>query len=250
MSSDFVLSITTKETPKQKNPIHLVMWEGTDSTHELNQRILELEKTIAKLLEEKQKGSSIFFPPTLHPTPRGIEVKSRSNSFTQDFETLDLFKTISKVNTSSLADGNEGDRSPIFKENTFHTEEEDADAEEEDADADADAEEDEMIAAMTKAINAVNLIDADAEEAEEAKEDKEQEQDKQQEADQQQDQAEEADQEEAEAEEFQEFEWKGQTYYRDSDNLVYQTDTDGDLIDTPIGIWKEATQKIVKYKIV
>ena len=58
--------------------------------------------------------------------------------------------------------------------------------------------------------------------------------------------------EEAEAEgealELEEFEYKGTTYYRDSENQVYQQDADGDLDDTPIGVWNEAKQKLLKYK--
>ena len=48
------------------------------------------------------------------------------------------------------------------------------------------------------------------------------------------------------------FEWKDkagvvQTYWRDSDNQVYEKDEDGDLNDTPIGIWNEAKQKLQRY---
>jgi len=46
---------------------------------------------------------------------------------------------------------------------------------------------------------------------------------------------------------FEEFEYKGITYYKDSDGQVYQKDADGDLDDTPIGLWNEAKQKIQKY---
>jgi hypothetical protein len=53
--------------------------------------------------------------------------------------------------------------------------------------------------------------------------------------------------EEEEALELEEFEYKGVTYYKDSENQVYQKDSDGDLDDTPIGIWNEAKQKIQRY---
>ena len=63
---------------------------------------------------------------------------------------------------------------------------------------------------------------------------------------------EEAEVEEAEVEEetlqHEEFEYKGVTYYRDSENLVYQQDDDGDLDDTPIGVWSPEKEKVVKYK--
>jgi len=53
--------------------------------------------------------------------------------------------------------------------------------------------------------------------------------------------------EEGEALELEEIEYKGVTYYKDPDGQVYQKDDDGDLDDTPIGIWNEAKQKIQKY---
>jgi hypothetical protein len=59
--------------------------------------------------------------------------------------------------------------------------------------------------------------------------------------------AEEEEEEEEEALELEEFEYKGVTYYKDPDGQVYQKDDDGDLDDTPIGVWNEAKQKIQKY---
>ena len=50
-----------------------------------------------------------------------------------------------------------------------------------------------------------------------------------------------------EALELEEFEYKGVTYYRDAELQVYQLDTDGDLDETPIGVWNESKQKVLKY---
>ena len=36
----------------------------------------------------------------------------------------------------------------------------------------------------------------------------------------------------------------GKTYYRDTDNNVYQEDEDGNVIDTPIGVWNDKTERI------
>jgi len=44
--------------------------------------------------------------------------------------------------------------------------------------------------------------------------------------------------------ELTEFEYKGMLLYRDGENKVYQMDEDGELVDTPIGIWNEAKQKV------
>ena len=52
---------------------------------------------------------------------------------------------------------------------------------------------------------------------------------------------------EDEALELEEFEYKGVTYYRDAELQVYQLDTDGDLDETPIGVWNESKQKVLKY---
>jgi hypothetical protein len=53
--------------------------------------------------------------------------------------------------------------------------------------------------------------------------------------------------EEEEALELDEFEYKGVTYFRDTENQVYQVDSDGDLDDTPIGVWNAEKQKVLKY---
>jgi len=81
--------------------------------------------------------------------------------------------------------------------------------------------------------------DADAEvEAEDAAEDAEV--DANQEEDEDED-------EDEEALELEEFEYKGVTYYKDTDNQVYQVGEDGDLDDTAIGVWNEEKQKVLKY---
>jgi flagellar biosynthesis GTPase FlhF len=92
------------------------------------------------------------------------------------------------------------------------------------------------------------------EEQEEAEEEQEEAEEEQEEAEEEQEEAEEVEEEEQEEEDmdeevvtFEEFEYKGITYYKDSDGQVYQKDADGDLDDTPIGLWNEAKQKIQKY---
>jgi hypothetical protein len=62
---------------------------------------------------------------------------------------------------------------------------------------------------------------------------------------------EEAEEEEAEAEEEEveltPFDYKGVTYYRDSDNNVY-AEEDGEVSDEPFGVWNEAKQRILSKK--
>ena len=46
--------------------------------------------------------------------------------------------------------------------------------------------------------------------------------------------------------ELTEFLYKGLTLYRDSESYVYQLDSEGALVDTPIGLWDDAKQRIKK----
>jgi chemotaxis protein histidine kinase CheA len=87
----------------------------------------------------------------------------------------------------------------------------------------------------------VEMVEAE-EEAEEAEADEEEAEADEEEAE------EEADEEEAEEEALEEFEYRGGTYYRDSELNVYRVDDDGELVSEPIGIWNEAKQRIVVKK--
>ena len=55
---------------------------------------------------------------------------------------------------------------------------------------------------------------------------------------------EEEEEEEAQEVELEEFIYKKKTYYKDGENQVYQMDSDGNLDDSPIGVWNEQTQRI------
>lgn len=70
------------------------------------------------------------------------------------------------------------------------------------------------------------------------------------EVDEEEEEGTEEEEEEEEAEEAMElemFEYKGVTYYKDSELQVYQLDSDGDIDETAIGIWSEEKQKLLKY---
>ena len=97
------------------------------------------------------------------------------------------------------------------------------DVERERASASAEAEEEEV------EVDELEEEEVEAEEAEEEQEEGE------------------AMEEEEEVVTFESFEYKGETYYKDPDGQVYQADADGDLDETPIGVWNEAKQKIQKY---
>ena len=44
--------------------------------------------------------------------------------------------------------------------------------------------------------------------------------------------------------EVEEFIYKKKTYYKDGENQVYQMDSEGNLDESPIGMWNEQTQRI------
>ena len=73
-------------------------------------------------------------------------------------------------------------------------------------------------------------VEAEEEEEEEAEEEEE----------------EEAEEEEEEEEVLEEFEYKGSTYYRDSQNNVFMTDEDDNLLEEPIGLWNPDKKSIMK----
>jgi len=50
-----------------------------------------------------------------------------------------------------------------------------------------------------------------------------------------------------ESEQLEEFEYKGTTYWKDSQNQVYITDETGDLVDQPYGVWSDEKKKVLKY---
>ena len=108
---------------------------------------------------------------------------------------------------------------------------------EEEGDAEAEAEEAEVEEAEEEEAEEAEAEEAEAEDAEGAEEEAEAEAEAE---------AEDADEEE-QALELTEFEYKGVTYFKDPENQVYQVDADGDLDDSPIGIWSEEKNKVLKY---
>jgi len=99
---------------------------------------------------------------------------------------------------------------------------------------------------LPSSIPVVEQMDVDVVEEEELEEELEEEVQEEEVQEEDVNEAEEGDEEE-EVMQLESFEWKGATYYKDSDNQVYQTDSDGDIDDTPIGVWNETKQKIVKF---
>lgn len=93
------------------------------------------------------------------------------------------------------------------------------------------------------AQSAMMEIEAEAEEAEPEEAEAEAEE-AEAEAEEEAEEAVEADGPEEDAEELVEFEYKGNTFYRDSENNVFMTDEDGDLVEDPIGTWNPERNRI------
>ena len=93
-------------------------------------------------------------------------------------------------------------------------------------------------------------VEEEEEKEEEQVEEKEEGQVEEKEEGQVEEQEEEQEQEEEEEEEeaLIEFEYKGMVLYRDGENKVYQIDDEGELVDTPIGIWNDVKQKVIAIK--
>ena len=88
-----------------------------------------------------------------------------------------------------------------------------------------------------------NMMDVEGEE--EAEEAEEAEGEEEAEEGEEGEEAEEANGPEEDAEVLTPFEYKGNTFYRDSENKVFMTDEDGELVDDPIGTWNPDKNRIL-----
>jgi hypothetical protein len=189
-------------------PTHVVVW--TD-----NSNVSELVKTLTERVASLEATVSKLMNTGMLS---GIEMRRREDS-------------ISAIHESDSKD--------LFKELIDKTHVSVAKQAEEAVDAEVDAEEVEIDAEVEEEVE--EEVDAeDAEGTEEAEKDAEGTEDAEVEE-------EEVEEEAEEALELDEFEYKGVTYFKDTENQVYQVGADGDLDDTPIGVWNEEKQKVLKY---
>jgi hypothetical protein len=89
-------------------------------------------------------------------------------------------------------------------------------------------------------------VDEEVEEEEAEEEEIEEEEEVEEEVEEEE--AEEEGIEEEEAEEVEEIEWKGQTYYKDTEGYIYRATDEGELEEEPIGVWNDKKQIIQFYK--
>lgn len=261
------VSLNLSHLPSSTTPLHIVLWKGVDTAHptvtsltataplpaetpdlETNEtikrlldRITALESMVSGLLESQK--ASLWFSPGLRPTPAGIEVISRRESMGAESDIGTVLSQLvrpSDVRTVSIA----ATGGPVA-----------AEVEEAEVEAEGEAEAEEEVVEVEQEVEGEAEAEVEAEvEVEEAEVEVEGEVD----AEVAEGEGEEEAEVEAEAEvegegeeevvEYKEVQWKGSTYYVDGEQQVYEMDSDGDLIDTPIGVWREETQKLVRYK--
>jgi len=239
MQDNCGLSVNLSQLPSATTPLHIVLWKGVDTANPtvasyttedtikvLRDRISALEAMVSGLLET-QKASQ-WFPSGLRPTPTGIEVVSRRESMGGESDMgavlSQLVRPVDETRTVKVSVPAPAAEPMLEAEAEVQEAQEEAEVQEEQEEAEVQEEQEET-------------------EVQEEATQEEQETEMQEE---QETEAQEEDQEEVV--EYKEIEWKGQTYYVDGNLEVYEMDSDGDLIEKPIGQWRESTQKMVRYK--
>ena len=218
------VSLSVNDSETLKKPTHIIMWQD-DSVSSLVTSLTSRVEALEKLLADKEFRT---------PLISGIDMKRRSDSIgclsavlPTSVNTETVFKELLSapldLKTITIAP-RMGQDSIMYSDITPELESADAPAYAP-VDAPVDAPEEEA------------QEEDDAPEVEEEEEEVEVEEEAEEEAEEAED----------EALELEEFEYKGVTYYRDAELQVYQLDTDGDLDETPIGVWNESKQKVLKY---
>ena len=234
-------------------PTHVVVWQDKDSNSalikSLTERITSLEATVLNLLKKET------------PLLSGLDVRRGIPplNIAQETDSRGLFKEL--IEKPQPLPGNiyEMTSETIKFVDILPTHEFGDDAEEQDEDVEVDVEEtevEEVKVEVKKDEQPDETEDAeqpdeteDAEQPDEADAEQQEQDAEQQEAEEDAEQQEQEDEaEEEQSLELTEFEYKGVTYFRDPENQVYQVDTDGDLDDTPIGLWSEEKQKVLRFR--
>ena len=244
-------------------PTHIVLWRGDEAKKEstlshdseliksLVERITTLEKLVDKLMNQELLS--------------GLTMRRRENSIgslsaVQDSDTTKLFQVliekpfvqqnesefvenmgVSMLNTAFDLGDDGVVEDEVIEEEVEEEEEELVEEEEEEVvEEEVEVEEEEV------EVEEVEVEEEEVE-VEEVEVEEEEVEVEEVEVEEEEEEVEEEEEEEEEALELDEFEYKGVTYFRDAENKVYQIDTDGDLDDTPIGIWSVEKGKVLRY---
>ena len=237
---DTCVSVNLTQLPNATTPLHIVLWKGAekeDQVKSLLDRISALESMVTSLVESRK--SSLWFPSNLRPTPTGLEVVSRRESMggesdigtvlsqivrptDDDVRTVTIVSEQQKVQPTSVAPASpEEEEAEVNLAECVQDEEVEVEEEQVDEEVEVEVEEAEVKEAAVEVEEAEVEVKPTDEESTEF--------------------------DEEEVVEYKEIEWKGKTYYVDAQNEVYEMDSDGDLVETPIGLWREETKKLVRY---
>ena len=222
-SSLYTVSLSVNDSTALQKPTHIVMWQdsSTDTLANLTERLASLEKAVASLTGSASAPSSLAASPASAPSLEG----SQTNAPCCDV--VKRSPLISGISMERSADCSGNlcavvdipDAAALMREvieKPFHLE----------PSGSASA------AHEHEHENELEEVDADTDICPGQEEDQEEE---------------EEEEEQEEAVEYEEIEYKGVTYYKDSENQVYVLDADGDLDDTPVGVWNEEKKKVLKY---
>ena len=239
MDTQCGVSVNLSQLPSSTTPLHIVLWKGVDTANpsvtstsqplnletndtikRLLDRITVLESMVSGLLETHK--SSLWFSQGLRPTPTGIDVVSRRESMGDESDIVTVLSQLVRpsdadIRTVNIACPSVSTALPPNVSNvvpTVGTDEQEVEEQE------------------------VEEHEVEVEEQEVEVEEQEVEEDQEVEVDEQ----------DEIIDEYTQIQWKGKTYYVDANKEVYEMDSDGDLIDVAIGIWREETQKLVRYK--
>ena len=233
-------------------PTHVVVWQERDKDKDnlanlvktLIERITGLELTVASLLKKDT------------PLLSGIEVRRGIPplNIAQETDTRNLFKNLIEKPTVPLP-GNIYEISSVMDNSDIkfvdiHPTNNKVEGSVEEVE-EVEVEEVEEVEEGSVEVEEEESVEVEEEEEEEEVE-VEEEEEVEVEVEEEEEE-EEVEEEEVEVEEEEqtleltEFEYKGVTYFRDTENQVYQVGSDGDLDDTAIGVWSEDKQKVLKY---
>ena len=213
------VSLSVNDSEMMKKPTHIIMWQD-DSVSSLVTSLTSRVEALEKLLAQKEFRT---------PLISGIDMKRRSDSIdclSAVLPTTVNTETVFKELLSAPLDLKTITIAPRMGQDSI------------------------MYADITPSMcddqDGLEGVEEILEEVEEEEEEQEEVEVEEEEEEQEEVEVEEEEQEE-EALELEEFEYKGVQYYRDAELQVYQLDTDGDLDETPIGVWNEQKQKVLKY---
>ena len=230
-------------------PTHIVLWRGDEAKKEstlshdseliksLVERITTLEKLVDKLMNQELLS--------------GLTMRRRENSIgslsaVQDSDTTKLFQVLIEKPFVQQNESEFVENMGVSMLNNAFDLGDDGVVEDEVIEEEVEEEEEELVEEEEEEV-VEEEVEVEEEEVEVEEVEVEEEEVEVEEVEVEEEEVEEEEEEEEEALELDEFEYKGVTYFRDAENKVYQIDTDGDLDDTPIGIWSVEKGKVLRY---